>query len=84
MVLARRENKEASTNSSSKKIEPPEGTSQSATLPFGGPIDHASAGGDAHRSELRLDLGGRVAGDFHSDADFYDHRCGPSHCVSSI
>jgi hypothetical protein len=31
-----------------------------------------------------LNLGGRVAGDFHADADFNDHWCGPSHCVSSV
>jgi hypothetical protein len=31
-----------------------------------------------------LNLGGCVAGDFHANADFNDHRCGPSHCVSSV
>jgi hypothetical protein len=32
----------------------------------------------------RLDLGGRVGGDFHADANFDDHRGGPSHCFSSV
>jgi hypothetical protein len=32
----------------------------------------------ADRAEI-LDLGGLVAGDFHADADFDDHRGGPGH-----